>query len=586
MNTKTVLLICLVVFSVMGMPNPGKSLPADYSNLARTIQFDVKSLLNARMITTWSNGKLVSWNKGVDGTWSGLATRSAADLMGSKDKIALPNDGTFEANAFHPKVVLNFSDADATGNQVRFTDKNISDSYSFPVAENCYSNISLFFMSAFGSSDITVEITYSDKTFQLKKYTIEDWAWRIDENETKYFLAANMAKWGNAYTELEKDSHYLMGVNIQPDITKKVIKITVNKPASESTFSFWGATGYGIVSPAWSVKGSAPEISYEGRTVVTREGSVKLGYPGIVIRMNFRGTDLSMSTRTSSDELYLDVIIDNGNPVFLKVPKGESSIALAKGLKAGEHKVAIHKRVESTVGILEVLSMTVTGEFISTPTLPARKLLFMGDSFTAGQATTVEDGGPPMDPSKAMRQNARLSYPRLLADRLNAQCHIVAYAGRGVVRDWQGLNNVLCAPEYYENALPDDITTRWNQTNYIPDVIGVCLGNNDFGVGIPDQIEYVRAFSEFVLKLRHDAPDAYIFLITSPSLTDEPGKVPMRSVQKAYLDEVVQRLGDPRIQVLQIAHYEGVPGDWHPSGTAHRAVANELEPVIRKVLNW
>jgi len=585
MRSKTVLLIWLVLFSVMGIPIPCKSLPADYSNLAQTVQFDVKPLLNARMVTTFSNGKLVCWNKGVDGTWSGLATRSAADLMGSKDKIALPNDGTFDANVFHPKVVLNFSDDDATGNQVRFTDKNIADSYSFPVAENCYSNISLFFMSAFGSSDITVEITYSDKTSQLKKYTIEDWAWRIDENETKYFLAANMAKWGNAYTELEKDSHYLMAINIQPDITKKVIKITVNKPASESTFSFWGATGHGIASPMWSVIGSASEISYEGRTVVTPEGSVKLGYPGIVIRVNFRGTDLSMSTRTSSDELYLDLIIDNGNPVFLKIPKGESSIALAKGLKACEHKVAIHKRVESTVGILEVLSMTVTGELLSPPTLPARKLLFMGDSFTAGQATTVEDGGP-MDPSKAMRQNARLSYPRLLADRLNAQCHIIAYAGRGVVRDWQGLNNVRCAPEYYENALPDDITTRWNPTNYVPDAIGVCLGNNDFGVGIPDQVEYVRAFAEFVLKLRHDAPDAQIFLITSPSLTDEPGKVPMRSVQKAYLDEVVQRLGDPRIQVVQIAHYEGVPGDWHPSGTAHRAVANELEPVIRQTLNW
>jgi hypothetical protein len=148
------------------------------------------------------------------------------------------------------------------------------------------------------------------------------------------------------------------------------------------------------------------------------------------------------------------------------------------------------------------------------------------------------------------------------------------------------LNNVRCAPEYYENALPDDITTRWNPTTYVPDVIGVCLGNNDFGVGIPDQVEYVRTFAEFVRKLRRDAPQAYIFLITSPSLTDEPGKVPMRTVQKAYLDEVVQRLDDPRIRVVQIAHYEGVPGDWHPSGTAHRDVVNELEPVIRKVMSW
>jgi hypothetical protein len=584
MNPKTILFLILI-FCLRILPNSDEVFAGDYTNSSRTIQFDVKPLLNARMITTWSNGKLVCWNKGVDGTWSGLATRSAADLMGSRDKIALPNDGTFEANDFHPKVVLNFSDADATCNQVRFTDKNMADSYSFQVAPNGYSNISLFFMSAFGSSNITVEITYSDKTSELKKYIIEDWAWRITESETKYFLAANMAKWGNAYTELEKDSHYLMAVNIQPDITKKVAKITINKPASETTFSFWGATGYGIASPAWSVIGSAPEISYEGRTVVTAEGSVKLGYPGIVTRVNFRGTDLSMSTRTSSEELYLDVIIDDASPVFVKVLKGESSVVLAKGLKAGEHKMSIHKRVESAVGILEVLSMTVTGEFLSATTLPARKLLFMGDSFTSGQATTVEDGGP-MDPAKAMRQNARLSYPRLLADNLNAQCHIIAYAGRGMVRDWQGLNNVRCAPEYYENALPDDITTRWNPSNYVPDVIGLCLGNNDFGVGVPDQIEYVRAFAEFVMKLRHDAPDAHIFLITSPSLTDEPGKVPMRTVQKAYLDEVVQRLGDPKIQVVQIAHYEGVPNDWHPSGTAHRAVVKELEPIIRKALNW
>jgi len=584
MNSKTILCLILSIFLRI-LPNSGEVFAADYTNFSRTIQFDVKSLLNARMITTWSNGKLVCWNKGVDGTWSGLATRSAADLMGSKDKVALPNNGTFEANAFHPKVVLNFSDADATGNQVRFTDKNTADSYSFPVAPNCYSNISLFFMSAFGSSEITVEIAYSDKTTQLKKYTIEDWAWRIDENETKYFLAANMAKWGNAYTELEKDSHYLMAINIQPEISKKVVEITVNKPVSETTLSFWGATGYGIASPNWSILGNAPEISYEGRTVVTAEGTVKLGYPGIVTRVNFRGTDLSMSTRTTSDELYLDLIIDDGNPVFLKVPKVEGSVVLAKGLKAGDHKVAIHKRVESAVGILEVVFMNVTGEFLPAPELPVRKLLFIGDSFTAGQATTVEDGGT-MDQAKAMRQNARLSYPRLLANQLNAQCHIIAYAGRGVVRDWQGLNNVRCAPEYYENVLPDDITTRWNPTNYVPDVIGLCLGNNDFGVGVPDQIEYVRAFAEFVMKLRHDAPDAHIFLITSPSLTDEPGKVPIRTVQKAYLDEVVQRLGGSKIQVVQIAHYEGVPNDWHPSGTAHRAVAKELEPVIRKALNW
>jgi len=334
-----------------------------------------------------------------------------------------------------------------------------------------------------------------------------------------------------------------------------------------------------------TIPGNYSFISYEGRTSVMDDGIVSLGYPGIVIRVNFIGTDLLIKTRSNSDELYFDVITDGSSPVFLKVPIGESEVKLAQGLKAGEHKISIYKRVESIVGILDIVSLSVTGDFLPSTPLPARKLLFMGDSFTAGQATMVEDGGP-MDPSKAMRQNARLCYGRLLAEKLNAQCHIIAYAGRGVVRDWQGISAVRCAPEYYEYALPDYPLSKWDPKKYVPDVIGICLGNNDFSVGIPDQVSYIATYTEFIRKVRRDAPDAFIMLITSPSLTDDPGKVPMRTVQKAYLDEIAGRLGDKKVQVVSIAHYEGVPGDWHPSGTAHRAVAAELEPIIRKAMNW
>jgi len=337
---------------------------------------------------------------------------------------------------------------------------------------------------------------------------------------------------------------------------------------------------------ARTVPGNAPEISYEGRTIVTADGTVRLGYAGIVTRLNFHGTGLSLHARTSSDELYLDVGLDEAAPVFVKVPKGESDVVLAQSLHAGEHHVAIYKRIEAGVGILDVLSLTVAGELLPPPPLPERRLMFVGDSFTSGQATTVEDGGPPMHPDKAMRQNARLCYGRLLADRFHAQCHIIAVAGKGIMRDWQGLRNVRLAPEYFDNALPDEPATRWDPRSYVPDVIGVCLGNNDFDGSAPDQIDYIRLYGLFVRKLRSEAPNAHIYLITSPSLSDEPGKVPLRSVQYAYLQEVAHQLADPHIHVVQIAHYAGVPGDWHPSGTAHRAVAGELEPIIRQAMKW
>jgi lysophospholipase L1-like esterase len=557
----------------------------DYTINSKTIQLNVKSLLNARVVTTCTSGRLVTWNKGIDGEWSGLATRTAADSMGSRDKLALPDNGIFPATQFHPLVVMNYSNGDGLSNQVRFTAPNTEDSYSINVPVNYYSTLSLFFMSAFGTSDIIIEIFYSDKTSEILKVALEDWAVKITESDTKYFLSADLAKWGNKNTELEKDHHYVMGINVKPAAGKKAVKIKITKPASSTSLVFWGATGYGAVGDTWTIPGNSPLVSYEGRTLVANDNEVRLAYPGIVTRLNFKGTSLSMNARANSAELYLDISIDGKTPAFLKVPEGESEVQLVQGLLPGEHQLAIYKRVESFVGILDILSFKVTGEFLRPDVLPSRKLLFMGDSFTTGQATTVEDGGK-MDPSKAMRQNARLCYSRLLADKFQAQCHIIGCGGKGIVRDWQGLTSARLAPEYYEYTLPDDVTTKWDPQKYVPDLIGICLGNNDFGIGVPDQVSYINAYTEFVRKLRRDAPEAFILLITSPSLTDDPGKVPMRTVQKAYLEEVVQRLGDPRVQVVQIAHYEGVPGDFHPSGTSHRAVANELEPVIRKLLNW
>ena len=230
-----------------------------------------------------------------------------------------------------------------------------------------------------------------------------------------------------------------------------------------------------------------------------------------------------------------------------------------------------------------VSTFTAPGSFLPPQAAPARRLLFIGDSFTCGAATECRPGLP-IKPMKSQRQNARLSYGWLLSRRLDAQVSIIAYAGRGLLRDWQGLGSPREAPEFYEYALADDPTTLWPHSSFVPDAIGVCLGN-DFDAGVPDETAYIRAYVEFVRKLRRDAPRAAIVLIVSPVVSDHPGSVPRRTVLRAYLDQVVKALGDPRVAVADVGTYPGVPGDWHPDGTAHEAVASILEPVFRKALD-
>jgi hypothetical protein len=95
-----------------------------------------------------------------------------------------------------------------------------------------------------------------------------------------------------------------------------------------------------------------------------------------------------------------------------------------------------------------------------------------------------------------------------------------------------------------------------------------------------------RGYVEFIRKIRRDAPRAWVFLLDSPMLYDEPAKVPKRTILHAYLQEIVTRLNSPQVLLAPVSHYQGTPGDGHPTRANHEAIAAELEPLFRQVLHW
>jgi hypothetical protein len=333
---------------------------------------------------------------------------------------------------------------------------------------------------------------------------------------------------------------------------------------------------------AATITAANPLVQIEGRTVSTPLQGVRIGYPGVALHLCVRGTSLSVRAANAAEDADFDVLVDGGQARRIKLPRGTADTVLFADLADAEHQVELVHCTESYNGSCELESFSSPGEFLAPPGPPPHRLLFLGDSFTCGAAAGVRPGEP-INSSKAGRQNARLSYGWLLARQLSAQVSIVAYAGRGLMRDWQGIRSVSCFPEFYEYALPDDPTSLWSPTNYVPDAIGICVGN-DFDIGLPDEVDFVRAYTEFVRKLRRDAPNAMIVLILSPILTDPPSGMPQRSVLQAYLDEVVKLLGDPRVVVADIGTYPVVPGDGHPDGAAHAAVADKLAPLFRRAL--
>ncbi len=327
-----------------------------------------------------------------------------------------------------------------------------------------------------------------------------------------------------------------------------------------------------------------PIMSYEGRTadMKTADGTlfVRASFPGVVLRINFNGSRLVLKTTASSENVFLDLSVDGASPKVVRLATGAKDLVVFDGAD-GVHSVTIARRTESWEGQWDIAGATLDkGRFLPPPALPAKKLMFIGDSITCGAGTDVTRDDPRQDMAV---NDAQKSFGKVLAATLGTQCHLVSYGGRGVYRDWQGIQAINNAPQFYDRAAPDEPGLIWNPADYVPDAVGICLGTNDFNQGIPDQNDFINTYVEFIDKVRRDAPRARVVVINSPMLTD--GDIPKRTVCGAYLDEVVRRASSPLVVRAQIAHYPGRPSNSHPIAEEHVAIAAELEPLFRGALS-
>jgi hypothetical protein len=217
--------------------------------VAAAVQLDVAALLNARVVTTLASGRLVPWSTGLDGEWSGLATRAAADAMGSRARVALPGDGEFPADRFHPRLQLHFADAEAVAPQARYVGRGVADRCVIPAGDGCFSRVVLVCTSAFGATAIEVTLVYADGGERRARALVPDWGETIADTPERFAVARDLAKWSRDNRELEPDHHALTGVAFAAEPSRRLRVIRVAKPASDTALVFWGAAGEPAFAP-------------------------------------------------------------------------------------------------------------------------------------------------------------------------------------------------------------------------------------------------------------------------------------------------------------------------------------------------
>jgi lysophospholipase L1-like esterase len=136
-------------------------------------------------------------------------------------------------------------------------------------------------------------------------------------------------------------------------------------------------------------------------------------------------------------------------------------------------------------------------------------------------------------------------------------------------------------PDIYDrvNLLQDSL--KWNFSKYTPDVVTMCLGQND---GIQDSAAFCKAYVGFISVVRKHYPKADIVMLTSPMGEDK-----LNSVLKKYINSVEEYLRTNGDQKISHYFFKGkyVGGcDSHPSVREHKLIADELSGYLKKLKGW
>jgi hypothetical protein len=323
-----------------------------------------------------------------------------------------------------------------------------------------------------------------------------------------------------------------------------------------------------------------PFIQYTGRIDFTNPKLPRFWQPAVYIHIKFVGTAceviLNDEVLWGKNHNYLEVVVD-GIAKRIQTKSAHDTIVVAKGLAAGTHTLTIYKNTEANIGYLELVGFRCK-QLIKPSAKPIRKIECIGNSITCG--TGSDQSQIPCGKGVWHDQhNAYLSYGAITAIRLKAQVHLSSVSGIGLMRSCCNMNIIM--PTVFNKISMRNDTIEWDFKNYQPDVLTICLGQND---GVQDSVLFCKNYISFIKQLRLVYPNTQIVLLSSP-MADAALASFMKKTLTA-IKSVMNNAGDKKVAVYLFSRQYHNGCDNHPDLAEHIQIANELTTAIKKIMNW
>ncbi|MCX6180650.1 MAG: GDSL-type esterase/lipase family protein [Bacteroidetes bacterium] len=344
-------------------------------------------------------------------------------------------------------------------------------------------------------------------------------------------------------------------------------------------------------------------IQYEGRLDKSNSAQYYFSWSGVSISTKFKGTEIKavikdFATGGATKTNYFNVLVDGVRVNKLEVKKSDTLYLLASKLSNTEHTIEITKRTEASVGKCSFKGFFTDGTLLSPDPLPSVKMEIVGDSRSCGYGNEKSYVNPNDTPGfHSVNEDNYYAWGAMASRNLGVQYHCTAYSGKGMYRN----NNASTSgvlPDIYDRIHPDESNSAWNHAEYVPDIIVILLGTNDFASEnawgtthdkMLDSSAYVGKYIAFIQKLR----DAYgsstkIVCAFGNSLSVY---TPLNQLNRwrNYITSIVDyrdALGDKNVYPFEFKANVGPYGeDWHPTIAGQKAMSDQITPFLQGLLS-
>ncbi len=335
------------------------------------------------------------------------------------------------------------------------------------------------------------------------------------------------------------------------------------------------------------VPNTSDQIHYMGR--IAHTDSVSTFYwSGTSAQVNFEGTGVKALINDEYGKNYYNVIIDSDSVVMLRTNSGKKTYTLAENLTPGKHSVQLFKRTEYDQGKTNFYGFQLdkNTKILAPNPVSDKKIEFYGNSITCGYAVEDYEG---KDRPDSIYTNNYLSYAAITARHYDAEYHCISKSGIGVTVSWFP----YIMPDIYDQLIPLNEESKWDFSQFNPDVLVIHLLQNDswlvnmpehesfkkyFGTEKPSEAFIIEAYKDFVSKLRGKYPNAQIICTMGGMDATREG-----SPWPGYVEKAVKKLNDSKI-FTYFMPYNNING--HPGVKEQQNMAEGLIKFIDDNISW